>query len=308
MGAHRLVNQTLLRSESTKAWIHTRIVELISSESAVPTLSGAAHRLTALLSKEDVGLAMIGDVISLDPGLCTRCLRAANSAARGRRNIQSINDALLIIGLNEVRRFAMTMGVLNNFSHLRISVDWDRFWLHSVLVGRLTEKLAGGFRDTSGLDYLAGLLHDVGKLIEQHYFPREFEQVIIRSLERKCGHAPMEKEILGLDHAQIGAAICDVLLLPANLTSGIRYHHEALTPQSIADQHGEQAFLASCICVADTLANIAGATMGGEKPAPPSLDEIPEWIHLNNTFSCRGLNLDLEEELSRAKSEISAYK
>lgn len=118
----------------------------------------------------------------------------------------------------------------------------------------------------------------------------------------------MEREILGLDHAQIGAAICDVLLLPRNLTGGIRFHHEALSDQSLAGTDGEKAFLACCISVADALANIAGANMGGEKPAPPSLDDIPEWAHLNDAFSCRGLSLDLDVELSRAKSEISLFR
>lgn len=115
----------------------------------------------------------------------------------------------------------------------------------------------------------------------------------------------MEREILGLDHAQIGAAISDVLLLPKNVTNGIRFHHEALSQSDFRNPDGEQAFLASCIHVADSLANIAGANMGGEKPAPPSLDDIPEWRHLTENFSCRGLSLDLDQELTLAKADIA---
>jgi HD-like signal output (HDOD) protein len=80
---------------------------------------------------------------------------------------------------------------MDTLSHLRIKIDWHRFWLHSgVLVARLIEKVAGSFRDVSGMEYLAGLLHDIGKIILEHYFPREFETIVLRSMERQCGHVP----------------------------------------------------------------------------------------------------------------------
>jgi len=306
MSARRLVNQSYLQTESTKAWIHNRVVELISSESAVPSFSTAATKLTALLQKEDVSLAQLSSVLSLDPGLATRCLRAAKSAAYGAHDIQSIQDALLIIGMNEVRRIALTVGVMNNFSHLKIRVDWDRFWLHSVLVGRLTERLAGGFRESTGLDYLAGLLHDVGKLIIQHYFPREFEEIVLRSQERHCGHAFVERQLLGMDHAQIGATICDVLKLPEFLNLGILYHHRALLPESLQDPRGDGGFLASCVSVADTMANLSKINIGGEKKITVEFEKLPEWVHLNDAFNCRGLNLDLEEEIDFANSDLAS--
>ena len=115
--------------------------------------------------------------------------------------------------VEEVRRIAFTVGVMDSFSHLRIKIDWDRFWMHSILVARLSHKMAGAFRECSGAEYLSGLVHDIGKLFIEHYFPREFEQIIMKSLERRCGHSKIESEVLGIDHTQIGAAVCELLKL-----------------------------------------------------------------------------------------------
>jgi putative nucleotidyltransferase with HDIG domain len=306
MSGNRLVNQSLLKSESTKTWIHNRVVELIASESVIPSFSNAAMKLTSLLQKEDVSLAQLAVVLELDPGLATRCYRAAKSAAYGGHDINSIQDALLMIGINEVRRIALTIGVMNTFNHLRIKVDWDKFWTHSVLVGRLTERLTGGFRESSGMDYVAGLLHDVGKLIIQHYFPREFEQILIRSEERKCGHAHVERDVMGLDHAQISAAICDVLKMPHGIVLGIHAHHNPLLTSVINDSHGDKAMLACCISLADTMANIGNVNIAGHKDRKVTFDNLPEWLYLNEKFECRGLKLDLDDEIASATTDIAA--
>ncbi len=305
MSGNRLINQSFLRTDPSKAWIQQRVVQLIASESSVPCFSTAALKLTALLQKEDVDLEQVATVLALDPGLATRCLRVARSVGFGGHNVTSIQEAVLVIGLNEVRRIALMVGVMNNFSHLRVKVDWNRFWLHNVLVARLTERLAGGFREADGMDYMAGLLHDVGKLVIQHYFPREFEQIVIRSQERRCGHAPVEKDVLGLDHAQIGAAICDVLRLPPKLVFGVLNHHQALHPSSLELPEGDGGFLACCISVADTMTNLGSLNLEGYKSAPESIEELPEWKYLNENFSCSGLKLDLEEEIESANSDLA---
>lgn len=71
--------------------------------------------------------------------------------------------------------------------------------------------VAAGFRQATGTEYLAGLLHDSGKLMIEHHFPTEFEAILQRAWSARCGHFAAEREVLGLDHAQIGAAICHCL-------------------------------------------------------------------------------------------------
>lgn len=277
---------------------------MLNSDSVVPSFSNVAMRLTTMIRNENLTIDDLGEVISLDPGLTARCLKVAGSATYGGQSLSTINEALMMIGLSEIRRIALTIGVMDTFSHLRIKIDWPRFWLHSVLVARLTEKIAGAFRDVSGMEYLAGILHDIGKLILEHYFPREFESIVMRSLERKCGHAKAEFDLLGLDHTQIGAAMCNCMKTHPHIMEAVRFHHNALHPAHTSNADGDGGFLAACICVADVLANLGDVSIGGEKPLLHPFEELPEWLYLNQWFNCRGLELDLREEIAAAESEL----
>jgi putative nucleotidyltransferase with HDIG domain len=286
--------------------VHDRIVELLNSETVVPSFSSVAIKLTTMVRNEKLTIDDLGQVISLDPGLAARCVRVAGSMAYRGRNISTINEALLMIGMEEIRRIALTVGVMDTLSHLRIKIDWQRFWLHSVLVARLTEKVAGAFRDVTGMEYLAGLLHDIGKLILEHYFPREFETIVLRSIERRSGHAKEEMHLLGLDHTQIGAAMCECLKTHPHILQAVRFHHDALHPAHTGDQNGDGGFLAACINVADVLTNLGDVTIGGEKPLLHPFVELPEWKYLNQWFNCRGLDLDLRAEIDAAELEIKS--
>lgn len=298
--------QRFFVSNPAKQWAQERIVQLLSSESVVPSFSKAATKLTSLIRNEHVTIDDLGDVISLDPGLTARCLRAAGTVTHRGRPISTINEALITIGLTEIRRIALTVGVMDTFSHLRIKIDWQRFWLHSVLVARLTEKIGGAFRDVTGMEYLAGLLHDVGKLMIEHYFPQEFETIVLHSLERKGGHAAAEMEVLGMDHTQIGAAICDCLRVHPHILQAVRFHHDALHPAHTGNPDGDGGFLSACVCVADVLTNLGDITIGGEKPLLHPFEELPEWLYLNQWFDSRGLELNLTHEIESAQAEIAA--
>jgi putative nucleotidyltransferase with HDIG domain len=306
MEKRRLVDESFLATHPAKRWVHDRIVELLSSEISVPSFSTAAMKITAMAQDNTVGLDEMASVVALDPGLSERCLRVASSAAHGGHPFSTLQDALLLIGVEEMRRIAFTVGVMDNFNHLRVKVNWRQFWLHSVLVARMTERLAGAFREVSGTEYLTGLLHDIGKLILEHYFPREFEAVLLRSLERHCGHAQAEFDLLGLDHTCIGAALCQCLNLEKQIVHAVRFHHSATHPAHTCDPAGDAGFLACCVSVADTLANLGDISIGGHIRLAQSLEQQPEWLYLTEFFACRGLEMDLNEEIEKAAADITA--
>jgi putative nucleotidyltransferase with HDIG domain len=299
-------DQFFLCSQPSKKWVRDRLIELLNSQSVVPSFSNVAMRLTTMVRHENLTIEQLGEVISLDPGLAARCVRVAGTFAYQGHSISTINEALLMIGMTEIRRIALTVGVMDTLSHLRIKIDWHRFWLHSVLVARLTDKIAGTFRDVSGMEYLAGLLHDIGKLILEHYFPREFESVVMRAMERKCGHAQAERDLLGIDHTQIGAAMCACLNTHPHILQAVRFHHDALHPAHTGNPDGDGGFLAACVSVADVLANLGDVNIGGEKPLLHAFEELPEWVYLNQWFNSRGLDLDLRTEIESAEAEIKA--
>jgi len=306
MEQRRLVDKSFLATHPAKRWVHDRVVELLSSETSVPSFCIAAMKLTSMVKDDSHDLEDLAAVVKLDQGLSTRCLRVAGAPAYGGRSLENIQDAMLLIGMEEMRRVAFTVGVMDNFNHLRIKVNWQQFWLHSVLVARLTERIAGAFREVNGMEYLTGLMHDIGKLILEHYFPREFEAIILRALERKCGHAAAEFDLLGMDHTCIGAALCQCLNLHKHIIHAVRFHHQAAHPAHTCDPEGDGGFLACCVSVADTLANLGDVNIGGQKEIVQSLEELPEWKNLTQFFEFRGLQLDLSEEIESANAEIGA--
>ena len=306
MHNRKTVAASFFADNNAQRWVRDRLIELLSSETSVPMFPVAVMKLTVMMQQENVDFDEVVDIVEMDQGLSTRCLRAANSASSGGQFISTIREALFLIGMRELRQLVLTVGVVENFNHLRIKINWQPFWMHSILVARLTEKLAYAFRPVTGLEYLAGLLHDIGKLVLEQYFPREFEQIMMESLQRRCGAAAVENEVIGVDHALIGAAMCQVMNLHPHIVRAVQFHHRATYPPHIGNPAGDKGFLSSCVSVADMLANVGGVNIGGHKEWSGELDQLPEWHHLTNSFSCTGLDLDLDEEIKIAEEKVKA--
>ena len=295
-----------LSAHTGKRWVQDRLVDALSSETSVAMFPMAVRKLTTVVRDDHADYTDVANIVELDQGLSTRCLRAANSVAFGGVSIKNIQEALFRIGMEELRRLILTVGVVDNFNHLRIKLNWQPFWLHSILVARLTERLASSFRQTTGMEYLAGLLHDIGKLILEHYFPREFEDVILNSLQRRCGAVGIEENLLGINHAIIGAALCQVMNVHPHIIQAVQFHHQPLHPVHVRNPNGDEGFLSCCISLANTLADIEGINIGGSKPMDCNFDELPEWKHLTTKFDCTGLDLDLDEEIAMARKKLDS--
>jgi putative nucleotidyltransferase with HDIG domain len=298
----------LVTDAPDKEWVSDKLVYLLSGKAVIPPFSAAAIKLGQLSRDENCQMADVSAVIQMDPGLASDVIRVASTVGFAARRISSIDQALMLVGMEEIRRIAFAMGVMKNFEHLKSQVDWGMFWLHSLLVARLTERVAAAYRPPGGSEYLAGLLHDCGKLLLEHYFPEDFDRIIIRATERACGHVLVEQEFLGVTHAQIGAAICECLQAHLEVIRGVWYHHDPFN-KTLEGQPDNSKFLAACVSVADALANykqlnIFGARiMDYEQP----FDQLPEWQFLGQYQMSYGLELDLELELEKAREDLKSF-
>jgi putative nucleotidyltransferase with HDIG domain len=299
------INETDRRK---KDWVHKKLDELFESEHLIPAFSTTVARVTTLVNDPRSQLSDVSAVISMDPSLAARCLKTASSVAYGGVRLDSIDAVVMRLGLREIRRVAMTVGVLDQFSRLRVKVDWSKFWMHSILVARLTEKLAAGFREPTGQEYLAGLLHDIGKLIIEHCFPREFESIYLRAMERHCGHVILEENLLGTDHAKVGGMACEHLKLHPDIISAIRFHHEPENPYLVTNPHGDHGFLAACVAVADAMANRAEVNLEGASITSCEFEDLPEWHFLSQFEMVYGLEIDTEEEVRMAKEDLQSMR
>ena len=295
-----------LRTEDrSKDFVVERLHALLLSDSLVPTFPAAAMKLCALAQNESTRMEDVGQVVAADAGLAARCVQIASSIGFAARPIESINQALMLIGLAQVRRVALAVAAIDTFADIGPAVDWQRYWMHNVLVGRLTELVAGTFRKTTGVEYLAGLLHDAGKLIIEQYFPEQSAQIIAQAEARKCGHIDVELELLGISHAQIGAALCESMRVHPHILRAVWYHHDPLAASHTGDAAGDGGFLAASIAIADRLANRAKVGLI-DRPAEV-VEKSPEWAFLQTLAVPRKIEIDLAFEVERAEKDVRAF-
>jgi HD-like signal output (HDOD) protein len=314
-----LVHEDADTEAFAKQRVRERVLNVAEKDSAVPAFSVSAQKLLEVSSKDEADIGEISQVVQLDPGLTSKYLRLANSSYYGGKSIMNVEEALLRIGLGEVRKLAAAVVAMSGTSCFRnvelvkpismhAKIDWNMFWLHSLFTARLTDILANAYRRTSGKEYLAGLLHDAGKLFMERHFTHEFEAATLRAIERGQGLYASEKQLFDITHAEASWALAEKWKLHREICRAIRFHHEPQSPfnKDPVDPEWEQ-FLATCLCLADTLANICGANiLGARKFEGVEFESLPEW-HLMQRFNPRGsLDLNPVEELEKTKELISA--
>jgi HD-like signal output (HDOD) protein len=202
---------------------------LLRSANSAPPFSPILNRLLASLAKEDVLLSAVSDLVQKDTVLAGSLLRTVNSAAYGMAGkINSVQHALAIMGLDRVRNLVMTLSFAGLWSRNPPVPGWSaaRFNLHATATAVLSDILVQHMRvEYPEGAFVAGLLHDFGKLLVVTELPAEFGELRAR-LESGAGTAEQaEIEILGITHAEVAAAAMKCWNLPAPISEAVRTHH-----------------------------------------------------------------------------------
>lgn len=283
----------------------SQLLELLVTRSVVPGFSATTVQLIEAAQDENTSVGEFSRIISFDPALTLRCIKAATTVGAGGRNITNINQAIMYIGVKEMQRLAVSAEIMDRFSRFRVEVDWQEFWLHSILVARLAQKIAGSFKEVRGLEYLAGLLHDVGKLVLQNYFSSRFEEVIENAAETKRPHHVVEAELIGIDHAQIGAAVASAMGVHPRVLNAILFHHRPICNESIQAPMSENGFIAACVGLANAVAKISASGFQCNEEMPP-LEEMDEWHYFGSFDAIAPLDIEVGEERDLAAQDLKA--
>ena len=277
----------------------------------IPSLPATTHKLLELIKQPDIYIETLAEVIKLDPGMTTKFLKVASSPLFGKKNITSLEEALQHIGLVETKKIATAIGMIHSFDHFRIRINWELFWLHSLFTAHLTESLAHAYRDIDGREYLAGLLHDIGKLFMEQYFPEEFELAVLRSVSAHSGMFEAENQLFDISHAEVSALLCEKWGLHKEIVRAVRYHHQPFDPHNKdPDDLKFQTFLALCVCLANKIANICHANIqGAEDLDNIEFTSLSEWQRLKSEYIPQHtLILDVAAELEKVEHIIAAVK
>jgi putative nucleotidyltransferase with HDIG domain len=234
----------------------------------LPSLGSINSALRELLNADQRYTSQVAEVIRRDPSLTARLLRMVNSVYYGLSTpVNSIEEAVFYLGIRQIRQLVMVTPVVEDFQKLAGNTPfrWRDFWQHCIGTAILTrEVLSAVYSPTDEVDYVAGLVHDVGKIAMASAFPEHFNRVYRnRNADGPQGRE-LEREILGMDHAELGALYLRNHNLPDVLVDTARYHHE---PERAA--HNGQVIAA--VQIANLLVRHAGIGFSGD--AEPVTEE-----------------------------------
>ncbi|MFZ5807387.1 MAG: HDOD domain-containing protein [Verrucomicrobiota bacterium] len=277
-----------------------KLLDILQHDPEFPTFPAAIARIREAMNRPDASFEEIAKLVKLDPGLTARLFTLVKSAAFAGVEVSNVEDALFRLGLKETRSAVLATKFMTSFAHLRVRVDWNKFWLHSLLTARLTQGIADLFQPVSDREYLSGLMHDIGKIIVAHYFPDTFEAVLKEARQFGCAMFQAEQRVLGTDHASVGMALCCRWGLYDEVQQAILFHHAPEQPHNAA-------FITRCLHIADTIANLASENIEESrfKPAPPEkIDEFPLWQLLKDYTPRRMINISIEDECAKAQDSL----
>lgn len=203
--------------------------EVLTRGEDLPTLPNLVFELHSALDREDVRTSVVAEIIERDPALATRLLRVANSSAFNRgTQIDSVGGAIQMLGLNQVRALSMALAVVNAFSQRRGGLALRSFWQHSAAVAFLARSLAQTIRAgkvAPDQAYLGGLLHDVGLLLMDQFFPDWMQQSLVDSYSNAAPLCASEDKLLGVDHGEIGGFLLGRWSIPPTIVQMVASHH-----------------------------------------------------------------------------------
>lgn len=174
----------------------------------------------------------LATIVSLDPVISSRLLRLANGAYYGfPARINTVSQAISVIGRKALSNLVLGMAVIGSTDRLDIPVrETRRHWQHSLLCALTTRRLgrALGYRGDGESLFVAGLLHDIGRLVIWHGAPEAASALWgqVREETARSVNLVLEVERLGIDHTRMGEALLKQWALPDLLVEGARWHHD----------------------------------------------------------------------------------
>lgn len=204
--------------------------ELVRGIDKLVSLPEVCFLVNDLVNDPHASVDQIGQVISQDPDLTARLLKLVNSNFYGLpQRVETVSRAIMFVGLRELQNMVWASTAVETFNKVPANlVNMAGFWRHSIFTAVVARILA------SEVDilhperlFISGLIHDLGRLVVYIKVPEKAKQILEQEKENPGAPAGViEREILGIDHSEVGAALFDAWNLPDSLQTAVRFHHQ----------------------------------------------------------------------------------
>jgi diguanylate cyclase (GGDEF)-like protein/putative nucleotidyltransferase with HDIG domain len=218
-----------------------------------PVLDATVLRIIALCDDEDATAADLVDALERDATFAANLLRFANSAARAHPiRAKTILQAVMVVGRRALRRLALEAATYRFLERSKGNgrASYGQMHLHAITVALGAAAAAEESKVAADTAHLAGLLHDVGKLVLPRVFGEDACDEISREAPGGAERVLAERERFGIDHAQCGALLAERWALPDEVAAIIAWHHGG--PTGIAAPTDD----AACVQLANNVANM----------------------------------------------------
>ncbi len=213
--------------------LRQQVLERIAQTDGLPALPQLIDRLDRVISDPRSNAKAVADVLKLEPSLAAQMLRLVNSAVFGLpRKVTQLDQAVVFMGLREVRSLAMLASVLSVFrGPWTSSFDHARFWQHSLAVAIGCRRIARSLNDKGEeIDvenaFLAGLCHDFGKILLARHFPTIYEDACKLVTDHSIPLHDAEMAQLGIHHGDIGGLLLRRWEIDETVAAAVTLHHD----------------------------------------------------------------------------------
>jgi len=227
-----------------------KVIELVES-SELASIKGTITGIVEIINNPRSNAKDLKEVIQVDPPLTAKVLRVANSAFYASpRKINEIDQAVIWIGFDMLKEIALSQKVCEIFKGEELNGSYSRglLWKHSLAVALLAKMIyRREFGERGENAYAAGLMHDIGIIVEDQFYKPEFTEIISASEDSEVILSEKENEMFGYNHADLGQVLTSHWSLPADLVAAIGHHHN---PQGVALDYAK---LSKTLYIADCL-------------------------------------------------------
>lgn len=248
----------------------------------IPSIPAIIQDLLNELNRplEEVEMARVAELIGRDKALTAHCLRVANSPLLGQRKaVSTVRDSVRVLGLRRTADITMSCGVMRIGNSQRV-LDPVVLWEHSFGCAMLSRKLARSIAfENPDEAYLAGLLHDVGYVVNFVMFPQQMRSILEEGALNGTFAGEIEISKLGFTHSHSGTLLANRWKFAPEIVEVIRHHHHPARASI-------KPALTAIVALSDKLCRSLNLGLGYVEGHDPAMESEADWAILSR--SCAG--------------------
>ncbi|MBL0713596.1 MAG: HDOD domain-containing protein [Desulfosarcina sp.] len=209
---------------------HAGLKKVVARIDALPSMPSICMEVMEEVQSPEASIRNVAAIIARDLGMAAKILQMVNSAFFGLcRRVTDVRDAVMLLGLDAIKALVLSVNVFASFKREKLTfVDFEDLWRHSLTTGGYAKyimRAASRSRAEINTAFVAGMLHDIGKLILAVNFSEAYQEVIQAVDPAAPPEWEREQAVFGASHAEIGAYLMGLWGLESPLLAAIAFHH-----------------------------------------------------------------------------------